>query len=131
MSRENMITLNNGAYTKEIIFTFKTFTLSLAVRSFRYLLSWYKGELDPELEYNKRVTSYKKRGKFMQRIRKQFRCPLFIISWTRIREYDRRKVYVYLHHERYLKRKSFLTKLKNEFRFYLKKAGIRKRRLRK
>ena len=123
------ITLNNGAYTKEIIFTFKTFTLSLAVRSFRYLLAWYKGELDPKpFEYNKRVTSYKKRGKFMQQTRKQFRCPLLIISWTRIREYDRRKAYVYFHHKRYLKRKSFLDKLKDDFMYYRKKGkrGLRK-----
>ena len=126
------IALNNGAYTKEITFAFKTFTLSLAVPSFEYLLTWYKGHLNPKpFEYNKRVTSHKKRGKFVQQTRKQFRCPLFIISWTRIREYDRRTVYVYLHHERYLKRKALLTKLKDEFKFYLKQAGIRKRGKRK
>lgn len=128
MSKENIIILNNGAYTKEITFAFKTFTLSLSVRSFKYLVSWYKGELTPKLiEYNKRITSYKKRGTFIQEIRKQFRFPLFIISWVTTRTHDRRKVYTYLHHKRQLKRKTgFLTRLKNELRFYLKEKGERK-----
>ena len=123
-----MIILNNGAYTKEIIFAFKTFTLSLSVRSFKYLVLWYKGELTPKLiEYSKRITSYKKRGTFIQEIRKQFRFPLFIISWVITRTHDRRKVYTHLHHKRHLKRKTgFLTRLKNELRFYLKEKGERK-----
>jgi hypothetical protein len=121
----NVIT-NNGVYTKEIAFRFKSFEFGLGIRSLRWIRHWIKGELSPKLfEHSKKVTSFKRKSAFIQKVRKQYRFPLFIIEWTITKTHDRHKAYSYYHHKRYLRIKTrSRSRLLNEIRFYLKKAGF-------
>lgn len=120
------VTTNNEVYTKEIAFKFKNFEFGLEIKSLRWIRHWVKGELSPKLfEHSKEVTSFKRKSAFIQKVRKQYRFPLFIIEWIVTKTHDRHKAYSYYHHKRYLNIKSgLISRLLNEIRFYLKKAGF-------
>jgi hypothetical protein len=112
----------NTAYTKSIILEAKGFSFLLGVGT----ISWIRTALKRRYEifdYRKRISGYRIRSKglYIQRIMKKLRIFCIEISWTRTKEYQKRKVYTYFHKKRYLKRKpGLLERLKAE----LKQCGL-------